>query len=162
VRSHKLSAELQPAALKVWLSKGKEYGAPPAAVHPIKEFTSELITYYRSLQPRSRLTSWPITNHFRPAKRTIPNNPEEWDQLMKGGPFGLFVILLGASWIDNLAQDMEDRAKLEALVDDLVWTLNKLVEVAGDENAVVKVSKGTKRKAAVDEGGKKKKKVKPV
>ena len=153
--------EGQPEALRVWLSKGKEYGSPPSSIQPISGFINDLISYYRTLQPPSRLKVWKFDDPFCPF-RTVPDDPKEWKELLKGGPYGFFILLLGASWARTCALGVDDSAKLEGLVCDLVWTMKTLVELKESQQPTNEKAKGkenVKRKAKdVENDGRKKKK----
>jgi hypothetical protein len=122
----KLSVTEQPEAVAVWLRRGRDFYKIPACVHPIDNFIGELICWYHSLQPPSRRLKWDYPAYFAPPYLTLPDDPGEWSQLRKGGPYGLFLFVLALSWLPINLRTAEDKIKVEALMKDFVWVLKLL------------------------------------
>lgn len=144
----RLATSQLPDAIVVWLRGDRDFYKIPTAVHPPDVFIKNLILWYHSLQPSSRRIKWDYLTDFNPPYGTLPAHPEEWNDIRKGGPYGLFLIILALSWLPVNMRYAEERIKIEALIKDFTWVL-KLISnpVYMNQNVPVSaVAKGVERK----------------
>lgn len=125
-RDHKLSVEGRPAAITKWVGSGRDFSKIPTSVQPLDKFIKEFIKWYRSLQPKAR--PWPETSPC--PSLSGPNVLAEWNELRKVGPNGVFTILMGLSWICDLAETLEHRVALEWLSADITFVLGTVSRLA--------------------------------
>jgi hypothetical protein len=79
-----------------------------------------IVTWYLSLQPDCR-------GNTCPPPRKLPDDrlDKKWCELKKGGPRGLFLVLMAISWAPLCIPSNHDQ--IEALIADVTWLLEQLV-----------------------------------
>jgi hypothetical protein len=128
-RDHKLSVVSRPEALKKWVNSGRDFYKIPSTVHPLNSFITNFINWYRSLQPPSR--SWPAVAPY--PSLTGPDTLEEWGELRKAGPNGIFTVLMGLSWICQLAEKPDHFLSLEWLSADISFVIERVSGLAASK-----------------------------
>jgi hypothetical protein len=125
---NKLANVRQPNAVTSWLSGVRDLYKVPDSVRPVSKFVDALLAWYHALQPRTRQQAWNIEQDFRPPYKILPASPNEWLQLRKAGPNGIFVFIMALSWLTEVNQK-EDAIKVEFLMKDFVWVLGTLKQL---------------------------------
>ncbi|KAI9064963.1 hypothetical protein FKP32DRAFT_1568831, partial [Trametes sanguinea] len=127
----RLPTQDRPLQLRQWIQAKRKYSATPS-ISKVAEFGASCQLWWSTLQPQARgVTS--DGHHKRPAP---PLPVEEWEGLRKGGPNGLFLVLLALGWWITAARGQ--RVEYDGafkVVEDFIWVLENLIiaDAAGSE-----------------------------
>ena len=106
------------------------------------------MVWYHTIQPLTRQQAWNINETFLPPFHVLPKHPEEWFRIKKAGPNGIFVFINALSWLPGRLTSPEDKATLEAILEDLAWVLGTMTCV--EKLANVEGGKDNKKRKLVD------------
>ena len=56
----------------------------------------------------------------------MPRFPQEWINLHKAGPNGIFIFIMALSWLPKGATRYEDKVLADQLIKDFVWVLGTM------------------------------------
>lgn len=103
-----------PQAIKQWL-KARQFEYPPKKLD--RDHPSATIHWYKTLQPPSRISSWP------PPQKS---DTRDWLELRKFGPQGVFLVLMALSWFPLDVCAVESYKDLKLILADLKWIISTL------------------------------------
>ncbi|KAI9059315.1 hypothetical protein FKP32DRAFT_1534588, partial [Trametes sanguinea] len=89
----RLSTQGRPLQIHQWIQAKRKYAATPP-IRRVAEFGASCELWWSNLQPEQRATS-------SDGKLTRPSSRlplEAWDEIRRGGPNGLFLVLLALGW----------------------------------------------------------------
>ncbi|KAI9067505.1 hypothetical protein FKP32DRAFT_1552446, partial [Trametes sanguinea] len=89
----RLPIQHRPIQVRQWIQAKRKYSATPA-ISKLAEYGASCQLWWSDLQPETRGVS-SDGRHRRPAS---PLPSEAWEDLRKGGPNGLFLVLLALGW----------------------------------------------------------------
>ncbi|KAH8100446.1 hypothetical protein DFH11DRAFT_1505761 [Phellopilus nigrolimitatus] len=124
----------RPAEVDWWQKRGRDYSKFPP-VQPPDEYFKTWFAWYQGLQPAGCRcdSAWPLPRDDSDAQT-------DWTILKKGGPNGIFIVLLTlAFWADGLQTSAEIDI-YESAMADVTWVLKTMLDLLG----------GGKRKMAGD------------
>lgn len=122
-----VSKEPLPNPLQVWLKNKKRTFAKSPDIPPTLELSVAFRRWYTGFQPqwRRNLAIWPLS-------RDNAAHPDEpWYLLKCGGQNGFVLILLCLAWWCRGLQSIAEQKGFDIAVDDVLWTLNTILESIG-------------------------------
>jgi hypothetical protein len=109
---------LRPKEIGIWIKGGRKYDAMPTVA--IDTYSTAWADWWAYLQPEWRGETYPLE-----VKPPV-DSESDWSQLRKGGPNGIFILLLSFLWWGQTVKSPEDnRTWLEFYV-DLDWVMGQL------------------------------------
>lgn len=81
--------------------------------------------------------------------RNVPED-ETWSSVAKGGPNGIYIVLIGLAWWYARSDTPQDQKELASVVEDVLWTMTTMLEGLKADGPIAKVMQqrvagGTKR-----------------
>lgn len=122
-RKQYLAVKSRPSEFKAWTSKNKKLSYIPP--FKVSEFAVRWRVWWESLQPVWR------DNEDWPPHRDVPED-EDWLQLRKGGPNGLFHVIISLTWWAAQCHTKKDRLAYTSAQEDVVWVLQLVYSYLAD------------------------------
>lgn len=129
-----MTAKQRLPELKHWLSEGKKLSTTPQ--FNVKEYAVAWRSWWEFLQPAWRESeTWPPV-------REVPAD-ENWASLRRGGPNGIFHILVTLSWWSGKCLTTHDRDAYVSAQEDVKWVFEQIYFSLEDQNRSEKSTSAT-------------------
>ncbi|KAI9069576.1 hypothetical protein FKP32DRAFT_1550865, partial [Trametes sanguinea] len=89
----RLSPQGRPLQIHQWIQTKRKYSASPP-IRQVAQFGASCQLWWSNLQPEQR----GITGHDKLNRPSSPLPLDAWEDLRRGGPNGLFLVLLALGW----------------------------------------------------------------
>ena len=121
--NHRLPLSCHPKQFGNWFKEGDFSDVPPNFHLDSEVIKKSFIGFYKSIQPdmRTRSIDWPL-------RQSVPSG-ESWGKAKKGGPEGIFsiMVLLGI-WCFSIGYMDEHMQHARVAIADLLWMLDEMME----------------------------------
>ncbi len=106
------------------MKEGRDYEKLPELSDHI-EFGSQWKIWWASLQPSTRR----VEGSSVLLTRVAPADKTEWETLWRGGPCGLFLVVMGLAWWLYAASESDDSLEdVYNAIDDVHWAIAATME----------------------------------
>ncbi|RPD69465.1 hypothetical protein L226DRAFT_444049, partial [Lentinus tigrinus ALCF2SS1-7] len=118
-RQFHLPPALRPDEYSQWMKEGRDYEKLPELNNHVA-FALQWRTWWASLQPASRR----VDGSHTALLRVVPSEMSEWDVLWRGGPSGLFLVVMGLVWWLYAAYEEDSSlTDIHDAIDDVFWVV---------------------------------------
>ena len=112
--------------VKIWMKNSRSYDNLPE-VDPVT-FAPAWQAWWVSVQPACRRP----TDGTWPALRVLPDSKSDWDTVWRGGPCGLFLVIITLAWWLSAAAEVGGTLKdVYDAIEDVIWVLNSAGDMLG-------------------------------
>ncbi len=123
-KQHHLPTTLRPEEVAQWMKEGRDYEKLPVIADPV-DYGARWKAWWASLQPACRRVegAWPSL------ARVAPTDAAEWENVWRGGPCGLFLVVSALSWWLWKATDNEGPFEdVHAMIQDVSWAIRTAMD----------------------------------
>jgi len=108
----------------MWLKNGRKYSILPK-IKDIGQYKLSWQSWWQVLQPEWRKLQGSAT------LVDASLEGEQWEALRRGGPNGVFMVVLALAWWAAALGDMSDDEELRDAIDDVAWVMKHMAGSLG-------------------------------
>lgn len=129
----------RPAEVDAWVKKKVNAKHIPAEVDGVA-YSACFLAWWTGIQPE-----WRLSNSATAFNKVVPPG-ESLGNLGKGGPSGLYTIVMGLSWWIRALDTVDHSAAAWSLVDDVKWVIQHFAQslVSTKKRSLPEEGKSTK------------------
>ena len=114
----------RPEAVPWWIKNARRMNKMPPQVD-LRSFPAQVREWWAAIQPSWRI---PVTSEW-PLLRDVPEG-EDWSCIKKGGPNGLFLVVMCLYWLHEAAKEGDDniaQAEYLSIADDISFVFDSML-----------------------------------
>ncbi|KAH6897790.1 hypothetical protein BKA70DRAFT_1438046 [Coprinopsis sp. MPI-PUGE-AT-0042] len=148
--SGSMSTTLRPCEIALWMKRHRK-ATMPKEVAEASDFGPRVLAWWHSLQP-----AWRVPSSVSTPGVYKRDDGGSLDCLKKGGPNGIFLIVIAIGWWISAHGDDEISASATEILEDVMWILSQLADTStgamhrADDEASGRPQRGAKRKVDRD------------